>query len=86
MPADPVSWFMIEPGWKVVDCDGDEAGNVAEVLGDAERDIFDGLALGLAVFSAPRYLAAEHVTNIVEGFVQVDLTTPQLDELEAWEG
>jgi hypothetical protein len=56
------------------------------VLGDPERDIFDGLALGLAVFSAPRYLAAEHVTNIVEGFVQVDLTTPQLDELEPWEG
>ena len=41
---------------------------MAEVLGDTERDIFDGLALGLAVFSAPRYLAAEHVTNIVEGF------------------
>jgi hypothetical protein len=83
---DPVSWFMIEPGWKVVDSDGDEAGTVAEVLGDAERDIFDGLALGLTMFSAPRYLAAEHVAQIYEGFVQVDLSTPQLDELEAWEG
>ena len=26
MNADPVSWYLIEPGWKVVDCDGDEAG------------------------------------------------------------
>ena len=85
MTADPVSWFMIEPGWRVVDCDGDEAGTVAEVLGDTERDIFDGLALGLAVFSAPRYLAAEHVINIVDGFVQVDLTTPQIDKLEPYE-
>jgi hypothetical protein len=86
MAADPVSWFLIEPGWKVVDCDGDEAGTVAEVLGDTEHDIFDGLALGLTMFSAPRYLASEHVKEIYEGFVQVDLTTRQLDELEAWDG
>ena len=37
------------------------------------------------MFSAPRYLAAEHVTNIVEGFVQVDLTTPELDQLDPYE-
>ena len=86
MAAEPMSWYMIEPGWKVVDCDGDEAGDVTEVLGDTDLDIFDGLAVGLAVFSAPRYLAAEHVTEIYEGFVQVELTTPQLDELEPWEG
>ena len=56
------------------------------MLGDTERDIFDGLAVAIAVFSAPRYLPAERVTNIIEGFVQVDLTTPELDELEPYEG
>ena len=86
MSADPVSWFLIEPGWSVVDCDGDEAGKVAEVLGDTERDIFDGLAVAIAVFSAPRYLPAERVTNIIEGFVQVDLNTPELDQLDPYEG
>ena len=49
---------MIEPGWAVVDCDGDEAGKVAEVLGDTERGhLRPGSPSAIAVFSAPRYLA-----------------------------
>jgi hypothetical protein len=84
--ADPVSWFLIEPGWAVVDSDGDEAGRVVEVLGDTDRDIFTGLAVAIAVFSAPRYLPSENVANIIEGFVQSDLTTPELDELDPYEG
>ena len=83
---DPVSWYMIESGWKLVDSDGDEAGSVAEVIGETETDIFTGLAVSLTMFSAPRYVPAEHVTNIVEGFVQVDLSTRELDELEPYEG
>jgi hypothetical protein len=82
---DPVSWFLIEPGWKVVDVDGDEAGRVAEVLGDTEADIFDGLSVALAVYSVPRYVPSERVTNIVEGFVQVDLTTRELDDLDPYD-
>ena len=83
---DPLSWFMIEAGWKLVDADGDEAGTVADVIGETETDIFDGLSVSLTMFSAPRYLPAEHVTNIVDGFVQVDLSTRQLDELDPYEG
>jgi hypothetical protein len=83
--SEPMSWYMIEPGWAVVDCDGDEAGKVADVLGDTEADIFNGLVVSIAIYSAPRYLPAEHVTNIVEGFVQADLTTPELDRLDEYE-
>ena len=41
--SDPVSWFLIEPGWEVVGADGESVGKVHEVVGDQERDIFDGL-------------------------------------------
>jgi hypothetical protein len=77
---------MIEPGWKLVDRDGDEAGRVADVVGEPEADIFTGLAVDLGVFSNPRYVPAESVTNIVEGFVQVDLSTRELDDLDPYEG
>ena len=40
---DPVSWLMIEPGWKVFASDGAEIGSVDEVAGDDGHDIFDGL-------------------------------------------
>ena len=33
--GDPVSWFVIEPGWKVVDSGGEEVGSVDEVVGDS---------------------------------------------------
>src|SRR5438067_657482 len=43
--ADPVSWLVVEPGWKVVDRDGDALGRVDEVIGDTGQDIFNGLAV-----------------------------------------
>ncbi|MEP7224990.1 MAG: hypothetical protein ABI783_08535 [Actinomycetota bacterium] len=43
MSGDPVSWLMIEPGWKVVDAHGIKVGKVDEVLGDTTIDIFHGL-------------------------------------------
>lgn len=59
--ADPISWLMIEPGWKVVGADGKKVGRVDEVLGDKETDIWDGLTVSGA------YVAAERVGEIVDG-------------------
>ncbi len=59
--ADPVSWLMIEPGWEVVDSTGEHVGNVDEVLGEPEADIWDGLTVD------GEYVAAERVGSIVEG-------------------
>jgi hypothetical protein len=52
--ADPVSWFLIEPGWRVVDSKGDEVGYVEEVVGDSNADIFNGLAITKRLFSGKR--------------------------------
>ena len=45
--ADPVSWLQIEQGWNVVTSDGVSIGKVAQVEGDKQGDIFDGLAVAL---------------------------------------
>jgi hypothetical protein len=71
--SDPVSWFLIERGWRVTDALGQEIGHVAEVLGDKERDIFDGLAVKLGLLEGDRYLAAENVGRIEEGTVHADV-------------
>src|SRR6185437_6766460 len=65
--ADPVSWFLIRPGWKVVGSDGEHVGTVEEVAGDEGHDIFDGLAVATSVLGTPRYVPAEQVTTIEEG-------------------
>ena len=49
MNGDPVSWLMIEPGWKVVDSQGQEVGSVDEVAGDSSDDIFNGLSISTSL-------------------------------------
>jgi hypothetical protein len=70
--SDPVSWFLIEPGWKVVDASGDEIGTVEKVLGDPERDIFDGLAVTKGMLDK-LYLPAEQVGTIEVGTVHAEV-------------
>jgi hypothetical protein len=79
--ADPVSWLMIEPGWKVFASDGGEIGKVDEVAGDDGHDIFDGLAVATSAFGKPRYVPAEQVAQIFEGEVHLSLTNEQAERL-----
>lgn len=78
---DPVSWLLIEPGWKVYALDGAEIGRVDEVAGDDGHDIFDGLAVATSPFAKPRYVPAEQVAQIVEGEVHLSLTHEQAEQL-----
>jgi hypothetical protein len=79
--ADPVSWFMIEPGWRVEAADGEEVGRVLEVTGDSNADIFDGLAIAFSMFTKPRYVPSEHVGEIIEGRVRLKLDSAAIEQL-----
>jgi len=79
--ADPVSWLMIETGWKVLASDESEVGEVDEVAGDSSLDIFDGLAVATSAFGKPRYVPAEQVEEITEGTVRLKLTREQVERL-----
>jgi hypothetical protein len=72
--SDPVSWFLIRPGWKVYAADGTEVGAVDEVAGDDNADIFDGLAVATSALAKPKYVPAESVTTITEGRIDTSLT------------
>jgi sporulation protein YlmC with PRC-barrel domain len=76
--ADPVSWLLIENGWKVVDAHGRELGRVTEVDADEEKDIFSGVTIRTGTLGTTRFVPSERVTLIVEGCIETDAT---LDEL-----
>ena len=78
--SDPVSWLLIERGWKVVDVDGEEVGTVEEALGDG--DIFSGLAVATGFFHSARWVPAEVVDEITEGQVRLTLRGDQVKQLE----
>jgi len=79
--GDPVSWFVIEPGWKVVDAQGREVGSVDEVVGDSSDDIFNGLSVSTSLLGRPRYVPSEQVGTITQGRVQLKLTKDQIGRL-----
>jgi hypothetical protein len=79
--ADPVSWFLIERGWRVLAADGSEVGQVDEVAGDSNEDIFNGLAVLTSALAKPRYVPAEQVAEITDGAVRVSLSPEQVEQL-----
>jgi uncharacterized protein YrrD len=79
--AEPVSWFVIERGWRVVGRDGEEVGRVDEVVGDTESDIFNGLSVSKGLLQRRRYVPAERVSEIQEGRVLLDLDKAGFDSL-----
>ena len=84
--ADPVSWYLIEQGWDVVDSDGEELGKIEETVGDSTRDIFDGLAVATSVLAKPRYVPAEKVGEIVEGEVRLTIDQARFEQLGEYDG
>jgi uncharacterized protein YrrD len=83
--ADPVSWLLIEHGWKVRGSDGKDIGKIVEVVGDSDKDIFNGLAISTGLFAKHRYVPAERVSQIVEGEVELDLDSKAARDLDEYE-
>ena len=63
---DPVSWLLVEPGWRVVDANGDRVGKVDSVLGDEQTGIFHGLVV------EGEEILAERIEEIREGEIHLN--------------
>jgi hypothetical protein len=82
MVADPVSWLQIEKGWNVTTSDGISVGTVAQVEGDEESDIFDGLAVASKQPTQVRYVPSEQVGAIYPGRVTLTIGSAEISTLE----
>ena len=83
---DPVSWRAVEQGWSVLDADGNEIGKVDQITGDLNADIFDGITVGddATVPTRARYVPAEHVAEIRQGVIRLDLSPDDAAKLEPY--
>ncbi len=81
-PAEPVSWFLIEPGWTVEAADETEVGTVEEVFGDSSLDIFNGLTVATGLLKRARYVPAELVAEILDGRVRLSIGPDEVERLE----
>ena len=81
MSSDPVSWLVVEHGWRVVASDGTALGTVREVIGDTGKDIFNGLSVSPGLLKRPKYVPAESIAEILEGEVRLGITEEQFEQL-----
>ena len=81
--GDPVSWLQIEQGWNVVTSDGVDVGTVAQIEGDKQDDIFDGLAVESG--KQIRYVPGEKVGQIFPGRVTLKMGSSDLGTLEPFQ-
>jgi hypothetical protein len=77
----PVSWLLVEHGWKVVAADGTALGSVEEVVGDSGKDIFNGVSVSPGLLRRPKYVPAEKVAELTEGQIRLTLSKKEFDEL-----
>ena len=80
--SDPVSWMIVERGWRVLDAAGEEIGKVDEITGDPGADIFDGLTISKGILSHDLYVPSERVGEIREGEVHLMLTRDAVEALQ----
>lgn len=79
--GDPVSWLVVEPGWAVVDAEGNRLGQVKEIVGDQNDDIFNGVAVSGGLLKPTRYVPAEVVDGIENGLVRLRISRADFERL-----
>ncbi len=80
--SDPVSWLLIERGWKVVSSDGEHLGQVEEIAAETDVDIFSGIEISVSLLKAAKYIPSEYIGAIVVGEVHLGLTADEARTLD----
>ena len=75
--------MTLKKGTRVVASDGDELGTVADVIADAEKDIFSGLSMSSGLFSGNRFVPADMIGEITADSVTLTIAAAETERLEA---
>ena len=82
MADTPVSWMTLKKGTRVIASDGEELGTVADVIADAEKDIFSGLEVSSGLFTGNRFIPAEYVDEITIDSVTLTIAAAEAERFE----
>ena len=80
-----VAWKAIEEGAEVFSAEAESVGRVSRVVGDADADVFTGLAIRLGPLGSERFVPSERVSGIWPDRVEVDLPRDAVEQLAEYE-
>ena len=78
--TEEVSWRLIAPGTTVLASDGTPIGRVTHVLGDPQRDIFDGVGFRHHLWTTNRMAPAAMVARITERAVSLRISAAEAEQ------
>jgi hypothetical protein len=82
MTADrSISWLALKAGTTVRAKDGEDAGEVTEVVGDTQKDIFSGIRFKDGLLGASRFAPAASVERITTDEVILSLDPGEIEAL-----
>jgi hypothetical protein len=82
-PEQPqVAWKAIEEGAEVFSMEAESVGRVSRVVGDADADVFTGLAIKLSPLGSERFVPSERVAGIWPDRVDLDLPKDAVEHLD----
>ena len=85
MSEPEVSWKALEPGAEVISSEGEPVGSVSRVVGDADADVFTGIAVKHGVLGGERLVPSERIRAIWPERVEVDLSKRDVENLPPYE-
>ena len=77
--------MAIEEGAEVFSVEAEAVGRVSRVVGDAEADVFTGLAIRLSALGSERFVPSERVTGIWPDRVDVDVSSAAVEQLPEYQ-
>jgi hypothetical protein len=80
-----IAWKAIEPKTPAYSSDREVVGKVSKVVGDAEADVFTGLAISPSFIGPDRFVDADRVRGIWADRIELDLTSDEADRLPEYE-
>jgi hypothetical protein len=76
-----VAWKALEPGAQVFSAEGESVAKLSRVVGDADADVFTGLAITLRALGRERLVDSDRVRGIWPDRIDLDLTKDEIDAL-----
>lgn len=87
MADQQISWMTLEKGVPIVTSDDQEVGRVADVIADAQKDIFSGLTFRHGLLGKDHFVPADLIESMTAERVRLTIPSASVeDKIEPYEG
>jgi uncharacterized protein YrrD len=80
----PIAWLALEPGTSIVASDGEEVGNVAEIVADRQQDIFSGVTFRPGFLDKELFIPADRIASMTAEAVRLNITSEAAGKLDPY--